>query len=194
MREFIIVIMASLIAVPAWAGTVIDTSYIARDGSRVIRHELDIPASAGDVYQAFTTADGWQGWAVPFARLSGDLSVGADIETSYNPGASVGDAGNIKNRVLAYVPDRFFAFHVAKAPEGFPHADLITRVFTVAEIEPRNAGTVHLKLSMLGYGKGAGYDELYAFFRKGNAMTMENLKRRFDKGPIDWKTELAPKK
>lgn len=193
MREIIIVIMASLIALPAWAGTVIDTSYIAPDGTRVIRHELDIPASDGDVYKAFTMAEGWQGWAVPFARLSGPFSVGADIETSYNPGASVGDAGNIRNRVLAYVPGRFFAFHVAKAPDGFPHADLITKVFTVAEIERRDAGTVHLKLSMLGYGKGEGYDALYAFFRKGNAMTMENLKRRFDKGSIDWKTELAPK-
>ena len=193
MRAMMMALMASLIALPAWGGTIVDTSYTAPDGTRVIRHELDIPATAREVYKAFTTSEGWQGWAVPFARMSGAFAVGVDIETSYNPGASVGDAANIKNRVLAYVPDRFFAFQVSKVPEGFRHADLMAGIFTVAEIEPGVAGTVHLKLSMLGYGKGAGYDELYGFFRKGNAMTMEYLKRRFENGPIDWKAELSPR-
>jgi uncharacterized protein YndB with AHSA1/START domain len=170
----------------ALAAGVADTSYTAPDGSRVLRHEVVVQASAADAYRAFTTAEGWRTWAVPFAQLTPDLSVGAIIETSYNAAAKPDDANNIKNKVLAFIPDRLFAFQAVQAPQGFKHADLLARIFTIAEFEPIDANRTRIKLSMLGYASGAGFDALYAHFAKGNAWTAQKLIERFEKGPVDW--------
>jgi len=186
MKHLLAFILWAAAASAALAASVADTSYTAPDGSRVLRHEVVVLASAADVYRAFATAEGWRTWAVPFAQLTPDLSVGAIMETSYNPAAKPGDANNIKNKVLAFIPDRLFAFHAVQAPQGFKHADLLARIFTVAEFEPIDASRTRIKLSMLGYGSGAGFDELYAHFAKGNAWTAQKLIERFEKGPIDW--------
>lgn len=173
-------------AATAFAAQVTDTSYAAPDGTRVLRHEVVVPASVNDVYQAFATAEGWRTWAVPFAEMTPMFGVGAVLETSYNPAAKIGDAKNIKNKILAYIPNRMFAFQAVQAPTGFKHADLLAHIFTVAELEPVNAKATRVRLSMLGYGQGPAFDELYGSFAKGNAWTMEKLAERFEKGPIDW--------
>jgi uncharacterized protein YndB with AHSA1/START domain len=186
MKHLLALMLWTASATVALAANVADTSYAAPDGTRVLRHEIVVPASAAEVYRAFTTAEGWRTWAVPFAQLTPGLSVGAIMETSYNPAAKPGDANNIKNKVLAYIPDRLFAFQVVQAPQGFKRADLLARVFTVAEFEAVDTRRTRIKLSMLGYGSGAAFDELYAFFSKGNAWTAQKLAARFEKGPIDW--------
>ena len=188
MKKFCTLVLAvwAASATGALAASVADTSYVAPDGTRVLRHEIDVPAPAAEVYVAFTTADGWRTWAVPFAQLTPDLSVGAIMETSYNPAAKPGDANNIKNKVLAYIPGRLFAFQAVQAPQGFKHADLLARVFTVAEFEPVGPNRTRIKLSMLGYGSGTAFDELYGHFAKGNAWTAQKVFERFETGPIDW--------
>ena len=188
MKQLIALILWSAGATAAFAADVADTSYAAPDGTRVLRHEVVVAAQVADVYRAFTTAEGWRTWAVPFAELTPGLSVGAIMETSYNRAAKPGDPNNIKNKVLAYIPDRLFAFQAVQAPQGFKHAALLAQVFTVAELEPAGAQHTRIKLSMLGYGSGAAFDELYAHFAKGNAWTAQKLVERFEKGPVDWTT------
>ena len=192
MKQLLALLIWTASTTIAFAANVADTSYTTSDGTRVLRHEVVVLAPAADVYRAFTTADGWRTWAVPFAQLTPDLSVGAVMETSYNPAAKLGDANNIKNKVLAFVPNRLFAFQAVQAPQGFKHANLLARVFTVAEFEPVDAKHSRVKLSMLGYGSGPAFDELYAHFAKGNAWTAQKLVERFENGPIDW-TNAKPK-
>lgn len=194
MRALFLLVVAALFTMPALAGQVADTSYKAADGTRVLRHEVVVAAAPADVYAAFATAEGWRTWAVPFAEMTPAFGVGAVLETSYNPAAKVGDATNIKNKILAYIPDRMFAFQAVQAPTGFKHADLLARIFTVAELEPAGPKGTRVRLSMLGYAQGAGFDELYGFFAKGNAWTMEKLAERFEKGPIDWAKARAATK
>jgi hypothetical protein len=186
-----LLLLSFMLASPAAAGQVADTSYKATDGARVLRHEVVVPASTADVYATLTTAEGWRTWAVPFAVMTPAFGVGAIIETSYNPNAKPGEAANIKNKVLAYIPERMFAFQAVQAPSGFKHAELLTQIFTVAEIEPIDAKRTRIRLSMLGYGEGRGFDELYRHFAKGNAWTMKKLSERFEKGPTDW-TKAKP--
>jgi uncharacterized protein YndB with AHSA1/START domain len=186
MKHLLALILWTLCATTALAAKVADTSYATHDGTRVLRFEVVVPASAAEVYRAFTTAEGWRTWAVPFAELTPGLGVGAVMETSYDPAAKPGDANNIKNKVLAYIPNRLFAFQAVQAPQGFKHADLLAQVFTVAELEPMSAKRTRVKLSMLGYGTGTAFDELYTFFARGNAWTAQKLAERFEKGPIDW--------
>lgn len=174
----------------ALASNIADTSYQLDDGQRVLRHEVIVPVTLEQAYQAFSTADGWRTWAVPFAVMTPSFGVGAVLETSYNPAAKPGDMKNIKNRILAYIPDRMFAFQAVQAPTGFRHAELLPGIFTVAEFEPHGGGFTRIKLSMLGFGQGQAYDELYAFFAKGNAWSMTKLAERFEKGPINWERAL----
>lgn len=181
---FLTIVLCS--TMPALAGEVVDSSYKAPDGTRVLRHEVVVPASIAEVYVALTTAEGWRTWAAPFAVMTPDFGAGAILETSYNPDAKPGEAANIKNRVLAYIPERMFAFQAVQAPAGFKHADLLAHIFTVAELEPVSARRTRIRLSMLGYGDGQAFDELYGFFAKGNAWTMSTLSQRFESGPIDW--------
>jgi uncharacterized protein YndB with AHSA1/START domain len=183
-------LLALIFALPAAAGQVADTSYKAADGTRVLRHEIVVPASAAEVYAALTTAEGWRTWAVPFAVMTPAFGAGAIIETSYNPNAKPGEATNIKNKVLAYIPERMLAFQAVQAPAGFKHAGELAQIFTVAELEPVDAKRTRIRLSMLGYGEGQAFDELYGHFAKGNAWTMTKLSERFEKGPIDWTKKI----
>ena len=186
MRMVLPLLTALIFAMPAAAGQVVDSSYKASDGTRVLRHEVMVPASTAEVYAALTTADGWRTWAVPFAVMTPAFGAGAILETSYNPNAKPGEATNIKNKVLAYIPERMFAFQAVQAPTGFKHADLLAHIFTVAELERVGAKRTRIRLSMLGYRDGQAFDELYGFFAKGNDWTMKKLSERFEKGPIDW--------
>lgn len=190
MRTLLLLIAVALAtATPAAAGQVADSSYKAADGTRVLRHEVVVPASTAEVYAALTTAEGWRTWAVPFAAMTPGFGAGAILETSYNQNAKPGDATNIKNKVLAYIPEQMFAFQAVQAPADFKHADLLAHLFTVAELERVDTRRTRIRLSMLGYAAGPAFDELYAFFAQGNAWTMGKLSERFEKGPIDWAKE-----
>jgi uncharacterized protein YndB with AHSA1/START domain len=172
------------------ANDIADTSYQTADGQRVLRHEVVVSATPEQAYQAFSTAEGWRTWAVPFAVMAPSFGVGAVLETSYNPAATPGDNRNIKNKILAYIPERMLAFQTVQAPTGFKRAELLPSIFTVAEFEPNADGSTRIRLSMLGYARGEAYDELYAFFSRGNAWSMTKLKQRFEVGPVNWAQEL----
>ena len=46
----------------ALASNIADTSYQLDDGQRVLRHEVIVPVTLEQAYQAFSTADGWRTW------------------------------------------------------------------------------------------------------------------------------------
>ena len=64
-----------------------------------------------------------------------------------------------------------------KTPPGPPHADLYKNVVQVISIEPRGPGKSRLTISHTGYGSGAEYDELYAFFRTHNPEFLTGAKK-----------------
>lgn len=174
----------------AAAAAVSNTSYDAPDGGFVLRHEAVIPAPPEAVWEAFTTAEGWMSWAVPFARV--DFRLGGLIETSYDPAAQPGDAANIHNRILAFLPGRMLAFRAERAPPGFPRPELLEGLFSVVEIAPHGDGASRIALSGVGYTDSPGHLELREFFERGNAWSLERLIERFAQGPVDWSAQRAP--
>ncbi len=153
------------------------------DGRTNLTHELVVPAPPAEVYRAFATPDGWRTWAVPNAwAVPGDPEA---IETSYQPGAALGDAGNIRQRFMLRVPDRLIVFRTVQTPPGFPHSDEFKQVTSVVELEPVGSGT-RVRLSGIGYPSGAAGTTLAGFFREGNRTSLEQLRARFVSGPIDW--------
>jgi uncharacterized protein YndB with AHSA1/START domain len=180
------------VAAPASAETVsgdVETCSRAEvQGEQTLCHVLDVPAPAGEVWELISTAEGWRTWAAPLAAI--DLRSGGLLETSYAPNARIGDPGNIRNRVLAFAPERLLVIQIADAPPGFPHTELARELTTAIELEPLDATHTRVRITMMGYRDAPGFETLYAFFDRGNALTLAKLAERIERGPVDW--EAAP--
>lgn len=166
---------------------VVDTSYDAPDGTRVLRQSIVVPATPAEVWATWTTAEGWKRFAVPVAFV--DFRVGGIIETSYRADATAGDPANIKNRVLSFLPLRMLSFQAVQAPPGFANPELLADLWSVAEFEELGERRVRVTVNGVGYRPGTGHDRLLRFFTQGNAWTLRKLRERFVTGPIDWAAE-----
>lgn len=162
----------------------------AEPGIRILCHTIVVPASAAEVWPLIATGEGWQSWAAPVAAL--DLRVGGVLETSYDPAAHIGDAGNIRNRVFAFTPERLLVIEIVDAPPGFPHAEAARELRTALELEPIDATHTRIRVTMTGYRDGPEFDALFAFFNRGNAFTLTKLGERIERGPVDWAAQNIP--
>lgn len=167
-----------------------NSTYTAPDGTRVLRHTSEVPASVAEVWEALTTTDGVRSWAVPVAEV--DFRLGGIWESSYRLDGRIGDERNIRNRFISYLPLKMVSIQAVQAPPGFPHADLLPELFTVIELEKLATDRTRVTISMVGYRAGDGFDVLFRHFDSGNAWTLEQLRKRFAEGPVDWHAVLAP--
>ncbi|HEX8640378.1 MAG TPA: SRPBCC domain-containing protein [Allosphingosinicella sp.] len=154
------------------------------DGSHSLSHEIVVAGTPEQVWEAVSTAAGWTSWAVPVAWDSGDI-----LETSYSPDASPGDPSTIQQRIVARVPNRLLVFQTIKAPARFPHFETFRAVTHVLELEPEGEGRTRVRLTGAGYADTDAGRQLLQFFREGNRVSLDRLRRRFSSGPIDWRRE-----
>ncbi len=172
------------------AGTIKDTSFRDADGHRVQRLEAVIDAPVSKVWAAFTTDEGFRTWGAPIVHIT----PGHDgmLEASYLPTSKIGDAENIRNRILVYYPEHLLVIHNEHAPKGGPFKqEVIDKIRTIFEFQDIGGGKTRLVESGVGYGEGADFDSMYAHFRAGNAEEFELLEKSFVSGPIDWKAEMG---
>ena len=113
------------------------------------------------------------------------------MESSYDATAKIGDPNNIRNEILAYVPDRLLVIRNVQAPAGFANPELFHRTVTVIEFAPAGASQTRVTITNAGYGKDKGFDVLYRNFEWGDAYTLAELRSRFEKGPVDWQARAA---
>jgi uncharacterized protein YndB with AHSA1/START domain len=155
------------------------------DGTTTLDQRVVVNAPLAEAWQALTTSEGWRGWAAPFAMV--DFRLGGFIETSYRPDAQAGAPENIRNQIIAYLPNRMFAIRNVQAP---PKAAFDVATFqsmhTVVLLEPLSDRTTAVAFVQPGYRSGEPYDTVLKHFRWGNGWTLEQLKKRFDVGPVDW--------
>lgn len=126
-----------------------------------------IAAPRQAAWRAFSTSDGLRGWEAPVVAI--ELKVGGILEDSYDPKSKLGDPNNIKNEILAYLPNELLVFRNVQAPTGFKYAQLFTRVTTIIQFDEAGPGSTRVTVSGVGFGPSPGFGELYAFFRLGNA-------------------------
>ena len=185
--------LVTWLAVPAAGGAerswrdfkdVSNSSFVKPNGDRAIQLSIEVGAPPHEVYGAFTTTQGFSSWAVPVASV--DLRIGGFIEASYDAHAKLGDPGNIRNEIVAYVPDRLLVIRNAQAPPGFADPELFRRTVTIIEFTPAADGRTRVTLTNAGYGPGERFATLYQHFEWGDAYTLAELKRRFEQGPVDW--------
>jgi uncharacterized protein YndB with AHSA1/START domain len=169
-----------------------NTSFTEPSGDRSIQLSIDVPASSHDAFTAFTTSEGFASWAVPVAKV--EFRIGGYIEASYDEDAKPGDPGNIKNQIVAYVPDRLLVLHNIQAPPGFADPELFQRTVTMIEFIALDSRRTRVTITNAGYGRGDRFDTLYRHFEWGDAYTLQELKTRFVKGPVDWAALSAKRK
>lgn len=171
---------------------VANSSYVEPDGDRVLQLTVVVKATPSQVWRAFTTGEGYREWVAPVAQI--DLAVDGMIEASYSAAAKMGDPDNIKNRIVAYVPERMLSIRNVQAPKQLPYRELFPQISTTIEMEDLGGGRTRVMLTAVGYGQGVGFDTLYRHFEWGNAYTLNALKTRFETGPIDWAALEAKRK
>jgi len=71
-----------------------------------------------------------------------------------------------------------------QAPEGFAGKGEFQKTVTVVEFEPVTTGT-RVRLTNTGYSATPEAQTVYGHFEWGNAYTLAELKKRFEKGAID---------
>jgi len=155
------------------------------DGTVTLDQRVVVNAPQEQVWQALSTSEGWRGWAAPFAAV--DFRLGGFIETSYRPDAQAGSPENIRNQILAYLPKRMFAIRNVQAPPKAPFdVPTFQSLHTIVLVEPLTDRTTTVAFVQPGYRAGEPYDTVLKHFRWGNGWTLEQLKKRFDVGPVDW--------
>ena len=183
---WVVTLLSASLQVPAQE--IKNTSYTAPDGMRVLRHQLVVDAPRDEVWKAFTTSDGWISWAVPVAFV--DFRRGGIIETSYNPNAQAGDPANIRHEILSYLPGEMLSMRVIQTPPQFPYRELMDGMWAVYTFEDAGEGKTKVTSAGAGYLEGEGYDTIYGFFERGNAMSLRQLHRMLREGPVDWSETL----
>ena len=169
-----------------------NTSFTESSGDRAIQLSIDVPAPVHDVYTAFTTTEGFGSWAVPVTHV--DLRVGGYMESSYDPNAKIGDPDNIRNQILAYVPDRLLVIRNVHAPMALADAELFQRTATAIEFVAIDAGHTRVTMTNAGYGAGEAFARLFHNFEWGDAYYLSELRGRFEHGPVDWAARAAQQK
>lgn len=183
-RRIVSVFLASVFGsgLPAWAAPepVADTSYRTASGERVIELSAVVKAPIDAVWAAFTTSDGFSKWAAPFARI--DLRVGGYFETSYSASAVAGAPDNIRNEIVALVPQRLVVIRNVQAPPKVPFdAPSFQKTQTAVHFQSLDARTTRVTLQNAGYLEGPGFDSTYRHFLMGNTWMINKLQELFER-------------
>jgi uncharacterized protein YndB with AHSA1/START domain len=187
MHATLLAIALVVLPVAAWgqappAVEVQDISYVAADGTRVLQQAIVVQAPSADVWTAFTTSEGFASWAAPVAFV--DFRLGGFIESSYDPKGKIGAPGNIRNEIVAYVPQRMLATRNVQAPPATAFdAPTFQQLHTVIFLDPVGARATRVTVVQPGYGTGEKFDGVYTHFARGNAWTLQQLVKRFAPDP-----------
>ena len=147
-------------------------------GSERIIAEGVVNAPVSDVWKAWTTSAGLMSWLAPHADI--DLRLGGLMRTHYKAEGALGDAGTIENEIIAFDPERMLAIRVSKAPADSPFKGSIKAMWTVLYFTAERDGTTHFKVVGLGFTTDAESQKMKQFFERGNAYTVDQLKKHFE--------------
>ncbi|MGB5483043.1 SRPBCC family protein [Parasphingorhabdus sp.] len=153
---------------------------IADSNDRTILQNIAVISSpVADVWAAFTTENGYKSWAVPVAFV--DFRVGGVFETSYNPDAKKGDPANIKNQILAYIPEQLLVLKTIQAPPGLASQEMLDRLVSVFQFEASKEDETKITVSGIGYGQDEESQRLVKFFKAGNSWSLGELDKMLAK-------------
>lgn len=159
--------------------------YPSEISDKVLRKEIVIPASRADVWRTWTTTDGVKSFMSPEAWV--ELRIGGPFEIYFVPSAPPGKRGSEGYRFLNFLPMEILSFDWNAPPQFVElrnqHTQVILRFFNLPPDSTR------LEFFQYGWGRGEKWDGLYAYFDRAWGFVLENLRKRFETRPSDFKTE-----
>lgn len=140
----------------------------------VLTQTMTIAVPIAKVWEAYTTAEGWENWAVAKAEI--DFKLGGLIRTTYDKDTDIGDEGTITLRVINYVPHQMITLQ-ADISANFPEfmkedAEHMYNTILFEEVSPSKTKITSYGI---GYKNNDKYKSLLEFFIKGNEMSYINL-------------------
>jgi uncharacterized protein YndB with AHSA1/START domain len=151
-----------------------DTSSVDQTGARLLQDTVRIHAPAKAVWAALTDQAAYRAWAAPQSFI--DFRVGGLVEVAFDPAAKPGDPTNLKQQIVAYIPERLLVFRNLPSKGGPPGASVYPELAIVMQIAPLPGGDTEVSLSHVGYRQGPAFDALYGFFKTHNPEYLADLK------------------
>jgi len=167
-------------AVEVGMGDVIDTSLFDAGGKgvRSFVKERVLAAPRSEVFAAWATEEGWKRVYGPDREeiaANIDLEIGGRYEWLFN-----GAVGSNGCQVLSYIPDRMLSFSWNAPPEQAESR--AKRTWVVVELEDAGEGETLVRLTHLGFGEAAHWDETYAYFDKAWEYVLGTMAESFAGG------------
>jgi uncharacterized protein YndB with AHSA1/START domain len=163
MRRLIVpvLLLAAALQDPAGARAAaapIDPALFDARGAEVrsFTKEIVIAAPAAKAYALWTDSAAWQALMGDPSRANLDLEIGGRYEWLFD-----GATGSNGCQVLSYIPGRMVSF-TWNAPPG--QATRERRTWVVVETEALAPDSTRVRLTHLGFGQGAAWDETFAYF------------------------------
>ena len=174
----IVLVITAIYFSPSASGNSMDavrnTSTTTQTGEKVLRIETIVPSSSEKVWSALTTVEGWKRWAAPVAAV--DLRIGGTISSHYDAHAKIGSPGTIQLGIVNYLEKEMITFKVkltAQFPEKTRAED--QNLQEIVQIIPIDSTHTKVISSMVGWGIGKEWDEVYEFFARGNQWSYRQL-------------------
>ena len=165
-------LMMSLTMAAAGMASVDDHAEAARaDETRVTAYSTEIDAPVAAVWRAFTTSEGYQGWAAPFAIV--DLRVGGQIEASYAADPVAGAPDNILIEIQAFLPERLLVLKTVRAPAAVASQETLDRLVSIFEFDP--LGETRTRVTVHGVGYTEEDEAMRLAFEQSNPWVLGRL-------------------
>jgi len=129
------------------------------------------------VWDAWTTLEGMRAWLTPKAEV--DLRVGGLIRTNYRENEVLGDPGTIVYTITEVEPQRRLSFQITTPPQNFPFKTAVRQMTTTVYFAGVDERTTALRIVDAGFGVDEESQQMRAFFREGDAITLQRLQFHF---------------
>ena len=153
-------------------------------GELVLIQEVSVSAAVEDVWAAYTTSEGWTGWAAPKAEI--DLRVGGIIRTAYT--GDIGGENTNTLKIMNYVPNKLLTLR-ANVSDNWPEIMKkdAERLSNVILFESTGPNTTQIQSFGIGYTDSPELEQLMSFFIKANEGLLDNLKLYLESGArMEW--------
>ncbi len=149
---------------------------------RSIIKTVHVQADARQVWQAWSTAEGLQGFFAPHCEI--DLWTGGRFEIWFFPGNPPGQRGAEGLKLLSFLPERMISFEW-NAPPHLPEVRA-HKNWVVVLLEPGESGGTTVTLHHLGWKQGEQWDAAFEYFDEAWEVVTGRFARSMAEGPIDW--------
>jgi uncharacterized protein YndB with AHSA1/START domain len=156
---------------PKRVSSTIDSTY---QDELVLIQEFTVDAPINQVWDAYTTKEGWENWSVPLAEV--EFKIGGTIKTNYNPNGQIGDSTTIVTNIINYVPFQLLTLQ-AEITDNFPEfmKKEAKNFYNVIYFDEVQTGQTKVKSFGIGYRNTPKYMNLMNFFIPANEKTLMRL-------------------